>query len=224
MSREIIDREVERLKSEIADLGAETERVIVDAVVALKKRDFDASVAIIEHDWQINARRMDIEAGCLNLLASQQPQPKDIRVMTALIGIAAELERMCDHAKSIAKINLLIGDEPLLKPLVDIPRMATKAQGMLHRALVAFTRNDLVMARTIPTEDDEVDALYDQVFRELITYCIKKPEYIDQTNLLLWAAHNLERTADRVTNICERIVFMVTGKVEELGSSDRRVS
>lgn len=215
----ILDHEIERLKRELSALGGEAERVIVDAVEALRRQDVGRAREIIDQDYEINAQAMDIEAGCLNLLAAQQPRPRDIRTITAMIGIAAELERICDHAKGLAKITLLIGDEKLLKPLIDIPRMATKGQGMLHRAMVAFARGDLKLARAIPAEDDEVDALYNQVFRELITYCIKKPALIDQTNLLLWAAHNLERTADRVTNICERVVYMITGTVETLDES-----
>lgn len=218
MTNNVLQQEMQRLRGEIVELGSECERVTIEAVTALKQRDLETSRRIIDQDYLINARRMDIESAALNLLALQTPSPRDIRTMTALIGISAELERIADHAKGIAKISLLIGDDKFMKPLVDIPRMATKAQGMLRRSIVAFSRNDVALARSIPLEDDEVDALYDQVFRELITYCIKKPAYIDQTNLLIWAAHNLERTADRVTNICERVVYMVTGKVEELGT------
>jgi len=116
----------------------------------------------------------------------------------------------------------MIGKEPLLKPLIDIPRMAEKARDMLHRSLDAFVRQDVELARAIPREDDEVDALYQQVYRELITYILADPHNIEQANYLLWAAHNLERTADRVTNICERVVFTVTGEMTELNEDEGR--
>jgi phosphate transport system protein len=130
------------------------------------------------------------------------------------------LERMGDYAKGIAKIALMIGDQPLLKPLIDIPRMAVIACDMLHQSLEAFVQRDVERARTIPDKDDEVDALYDQVNRELLTYIIADTKTIEQANYLLWAAHNLERTADRVTNICERTIFTVTGEISEMDSED----
>jgi len=130
--------------------------------------------------------------------------------------VASEMERMGDYAKGIATINIRMGDEPLLKPLIDLPRMAAKASDMLHRALTAFMTDDVEAARAIPAEDDEVDALYHQIYRELMTFIIQDPKVIERANLLLWAAHNLERMADRVTNICERTVFVVTGEIKEL--------
>jgi phosphate transport system protein len=126
------------------------------------------------------------------------------------------LERIGDYAKGISKINLMIGEEPLIKPLVDLPWMAEKARDMLHRALEAFVKRDVDLACAIPAEDDEVDALYNQVYRELLTLIMADPRTIDQATYLLWAAHNLERAADRVINICERVVFTVTGKLMEM--------
>jgi phosphate transport system protein len=137
-----------------------------------------------------------------------------------VLEIVTELERIADYAKGIAKINLMMGFEPLIKPLVDIPRMAEKAQDMLHRAMDAFVRQDVALARAIPQEDDEVDGLYNQVYRELMTYIIADPSIIQQANYLLWVAHNLERAADRVGNICERTVYTVTGEMLELDSDD----
>jgi len=144
----------------------------------------------------------------------------DLRMLAAVLDIADELERIGDYAKGIAKINLLIGEEPLLKPLIDIPAMAQKACSMLHRALEAFIDRDVDLARALPREDEEVDNLYNQVYRELITYIFADPSAIEQANYLLWAAHNLERASDRVTNICERVLFTATGELIEMDVED----
>jgi phosphate transport system protein len=154
------------------------------------------------------------------LIATQQPLAHDLRLLASILEVSAELERMGDYAKGIATINIRIGGEALLKPLIDIPRMAQKASDMLHRALTAFINEDVEAARAIPAEDDEVDDLYKQVYRELMTFIIAEPKDIDRANYLLWAAHDLERFADRVTNICERTVFIVTGENKEIASSD----
>ncbi|MEA3345016.1 MAG: phosphate signaling complex protein PhoU [Chloroflexota bacterium] len=164
----------------------------------------------------MNEKRFAIEDNCLALIATQQPMASDLRTLAAVLEIATELERTGDYAKGIARINLMMGEEPLLKPLIDIPRMADKAQDMLHRSLEAFIHRDVELARAIPTEDDEVDGLYNQVYRELLTLIMANPRNIDQATLLLWTAHNLERTADRVTNICERVVFTVKGEMVEM--------
>jgi phosphate transport system protein len=140
----------------------------------------------------------------------------DLRTIICVLNIITEIERIGDHAEGIAKIVVMIGDEPLLKPLIDIPRMAEKANDMLHRSLDALINRDADSAKQIVTEDDEVDNLYDQVFRELLTFMAEDPKTITRATHLLWVAHNLERSADRVTNICERVVYMVTGKMEEL--------
>ena len=140
----------------------------------------------------------------------------DLRTLAAILEIATELERIGDYAKGLAKITLKMGREPFVKPLIDIPRMAEKARSMLHRALQAFFERDTELARAIPGEDDEMDALYDQIFRELITFIMVDPKLVDRASYLIWVAHNLERAADRVVNICERVIFMVTGEVVEL--------
>ena len=149
------------------------------------------------------------------LIATQQPMAVDLRTLAAVLEIATELERIGDYAKGIAKITIKMGTEPFVKPLIDIPRMAEKARNMLHRALQAFFGRDTELARAIPMEDDEMDALYDQIFRELITYIMADPKLVDRASYLIWVAHNLERAADRVVNICERVIFMVTGEVVE---------
>lgn len=220
MPRETFDRELRRLEDEVLVLGSMVERAIAESVDALKRRDFEASRRIIAADRDINAKRYQIETDALILIATQQPMAGDLRVLAAILDIASELERMGDYAKGIARINLMIGDQPLIKPLIDIPRMCEKACSMLRRALEAFARRDVEMARAIPAEDDEVDALYNQVYRELVTYIMADPKNIDQANYLLWAAHNLERAADRVTNLCERVVFTVTGELRELNAHE----
>jgi phosphate transport system protein len=220
MPRELLDSEIERLQNEVLSLGEMVERSILEAVQSLKTRDFEASRRIISQDRAINEKRFSIENDTLVLIATQQPMASDLRLLASILEIISELERIADYAKGIAKINLLIGEKPLIKPLIDIPRMAQKAADMLHRALEAFVRKDVETARAIPKEDDEMDALYDQVYRELMTYVIANPANIEQANYLLWAAHNLERTADRVTNICERVIFTVTGEMRELDVSE----
>ncbi len=221
MPRETFDRELQRLQEEILTLGNMVGNALIESVKMLKQRDFEGSRRLIAHDQLINEKRFAIEADTLVLIATQQPMASDLRVLAAILVLATELERIGDYAKGIARINLMIGESPLLKPLIDIPRMAEKARSMLHRALEAFIRRDVETARALPAEDDEVDALYNQVYRELMTYVMSDPRHIDQANYLLWAAHNLERAADRVTNICERVVFTVTGKMTEINTESK---
>ncbi len=215
MLRKTFDQELQHVKEEIIVLGSMVEEITLKSVEALKKRDLQAARQIIETDRQINARRYALEENIIVLIATQQPMAHDLRFLASALEIVSELERMGDYAKGIAVINLRMGDNPLLKPLIDIPRMAEKAVDMLHRALTAFIQEDAQAARAIPKEDDEVDALYNQVYRELITFIIEDPKNIERANWLLWAAHNLERFADRVTNICERTIFLVTGEFIE---------
>jgi phosphate transport system protein len=216
MPRETFDRELQRLQDEILALGSMVENAITESVETLKRRDMEGSRRLIAQDRLVNEKRFAIEADALVLIATQQPMASDLRILAAILVIATELERIGDYAKGIARINLMIGEGPLIKPLIDIPRMAEKARAMLHRALDAFIRQDADLARAIPAEDDEVDALFNQVYRELMTFIMADPRNIDQANHLLWAAHNLERAADRVTNICERVIFTVTGKLAEM--------
>ena len=216
MPREMFDHELQRLQDEMLAMASMVEEAITASVAALKRRDMQGSQQLIEQDRKINQKRFDIEADCLVAIATQQPMASDLRVLAAILDIISELERIGDYAKGISRINLMIGEEPLLKPLIDVPNMAEKARSMLHQSLNAFVQRDVELARAIPEQDDDVDALYDQVYRELITYILADPKAIEQANYLLWAAHNLERAADRVTNICERVIFTVTGKMEEM--------
>jgi phosphate transport system protein len=218
MPRETFEKELQHLQDDVLAMGSMVENAIIESVDVLKQRDMEASRRLIARDRRINEKRFAIEADALALIAMQQPMAKDLRSLAAVLDITGELERMGDYAKGIARINLLIGERPLLKPLVDIPLMAEKARDMLHDSLEAFVRRDVEQARAIPLRDGEVDDLYNQVYRELMVYVIADQSAIEQSNFLLWVAHNLERTADRVTNICERVVYSVTGEFVEMDS------
>jgi phosphate transport system protein len=217
--RKTFEAEIQQLKDELLLMGSMVEQQVMDSVEALKKRDIEAAHRIFNADSKINAKRYGIEEQVMILIATQQPMAHDLRLLASILEVSAELERMGDYAKGIATINIRMGAEPPLKPLIDIPRMAKKASDMLHRSLTAFINEDVAVARAIPAEDDEVDGLYTQVYRELMTYVMADPKNIDRANYLLWTAHNLERFADRVTNICERTVFIATGEMKEIGSS-----
>ncbi len=215
MPRNAFDRELKDLEQRLQELGRMVEEALVEAVDALKHRDLEKASRIIDADRSVNERRYAIEQETFVVIATQQPMAVDLRTLAAVLEIATELERIGDYAKGIAKITIKMGTEPFVKPLIDIPRMAEKARNMLHRALQAFFGRDTELARAIPMEDDEMDALYDQIFRELTTYIITEPRLVDRASYLIWVAHNLERAADRVVNICERVIFMVTGEVVE---------
>lgn len=220
MPRETFEAEIQQVKDNVLVLGSMVEQALLDAVEALRKRDIKAAEKVFAEDKAINKKRFEIESQLMILIATQQPMARDLRLLASTLEIVSELERMGDYAKGIANINIRMGDTPLLKPLIDVPRMAEKGVDMLHRALTAFVNSDVETARALPVEDDEVDALYNQVYRELMTFVIQDPKTIERANWLLWVAHNLERFADRVTNICERTIFIVTGELGEVKSTD----
>ena len=215
MPRKEFDQELHDLEESLQDLGRMVEEALVTSVDALKRRDLETARQIIDADHTVNDRRFAIEHETLVVIARQQPMAVDLRTLAAILEIATELERIGDYAKGISRITIKMGIEPFVKPLIDIPRMAEKARNMLHRALQAFFKRDTELARKLPMEDDEMDGLYDQIFRELTTYIIADPKLVDRASYLIWVAHNLERAADRVVNICERVIFMVTGEVVE---------
>jgi phosphate transport system protein len=220
MLRKTFDTELQRLQDEMLSLASMVEQAIIDSVEVLKRQDPEGSRRIIAQDSIINKKRYEIEQDCLIVIATQQPMAGDLRLLAAILDITSELERIGDYAKGIAKINLMIGRTPLLKPLIDVPLMAIKAREMLHRSLDAFVQRDVELARVIPLEDDEVDHLYNLVYEELMEFVAADIRSVEQANYLLWVAHNLERAADRVTNICERVIFTVTGKIVELDQED----
>ena len=225
MPRETLDAKIRHLIDEILVLDSMIEQTTLDSVDALKRRDTEAARRLYAYDDVVNAKRFEIENDCIATIATQQPvMGKDLRLLASILEIVGELERMGDYAKGIAKICMMIGDEPHVKPLIDIPRMAEISVKMLHRAIGAFVARDVETARSIPQQDDEVDALYNQVYRELVAIILTDPSTIDRANHLMWAAHNLERMADRVTNICERTIYVVTGELKEIESSDDEYS
>ena len=219
MARTDFDRDLRILSDDLLMLGSMVEKAIAKAVDALKRRDVDASREVIDQDDLIDYKRYDIEEKCINLIATQQPMAVDLRMLVSLLHISVELERMGDYAEGIAKISLAMGGEPPLKPLIDIPRMADLAGDMLRRSLNALVDRDIVAATQVCNDDDQVDALYDQVYRELLTFMIEDPKSIRRATFLLWVAHDLERVADRATNISERVLFLVTGKFNEVRAS-----
>jgi len=190
MVRKTFESEIQQVKDDILVLGSMVEEAILNTVEALKKRDIKAAEEILNADKLINTKRFDIENKLMVLIATQQPMAHDLRLLASSMEIISELERMGDYAKGIANINIRMGDEPLLKPLIDVPRMAQKGVDMLHRALTAFINEDIETAKALPIEDDEVDALYNQIYRELMTFVIQDPKTIERANWLLWVAHN----------------------------------
>ena len=222
--RKAFEHEIQKLKDEILALGGMVENAILDSVDSLKQRDIPRSQKIYDDDEAINQKRFKIERDVMIAIATQQPMAHDLRLLASLLDVAGELERMGDYAKGIAKINIIMGEQELLKPLTNLPHMAEKATDMLHRALTAFIEEDVATAENIPAEDDVIDELYEQIYRELITCVMADPTAIERSNWLVWAAHNLERVGDRVTNICERTIFIATGEMEEVDTGDNEMT
>lgn len=210
---------LQEIENDILSMGSMVTSATSQSIEALRNRDLKLAEQIIANDKYINDKRFDIEERTLLLVATQQPVGSDLRIIASILNIVWELERIGDYAGGNARVTIMIGDEPPLKPLVDIPRMAVKVNDMLDRSLQAFIKRDDEAARKIIPEDDQVDELYNQINRELITFMIEDPRTITRAERLIWVAHNLERSGDRVTNICERVIFIVTGKMEESGVS-----
>jgi phosphate transport system protein len=222
MTREIFQQRLNELNDSVLVMGSMVDQAIERSVRALRDQDTRLAGGVIGDDAKINHLRFDIEDSCLLLIATQAPMATDLRILASALHISTDLERMADHAAGIAKITLLTASEPLLKPLVDIPLMADIAREMLRDSLKAFVERDTVAAQQIALRDDQVDALYNHVYRDLLGYMTADPTTIDRATHLLWAAHNLERIADRVTNICERVVFLVSGRMAEIKSGTDR--
>ncbi|MSQ07333.1 MAG: phosphate signaling complex protein PhoU [Dehalococcoidia bacterium] len=219
MPRLDLDNQLKTLRQEVIILAGMVEKAITRAVDSLKTRDMETSQRVVREDDFIDQKRFEIEERCIDIIATQQPIARDLRTIIALLHITQELERMGDYAEGIAKISIMMGDTPLLKPLIDIPRMADKSILMLRKSLEALSDRDVVKAQQVCQDDDEVDALYDQVYRELLLYMIQDPQTIQRATWLLWTAHDLERIADRATNIAERVIYSVTGKMVEANVS-----
>jgi phosphate transport system protein len=224
MARVTLDRKLHHLLDEVLVLDSMVETALIESVEALKKRDLELARRVYAGDAQINAKRFEMENEIIITIATTQPvMAGDLRLVASILEVVGELERIGDYAKGIARIALRLGNQPPVKPLVDIPRMVEIAVDMLHRAITAFVDQDIEQAQRIPAEDDQVDALYNQVYRELVAIMFSNPSTIDRANYLMWVAHNLERVADRVTNICERTVYATSGKLIEFAPSDDEI-
>lgn len=217
MTRENYEDQLRQLRERGISMATMVDKAIARSTDALRLQDLDLAQQVVSDDRQINEARWKLEELALLIIATQAPMARDLRMISSVIHIATELERMADHAAGNAKIVLQTANEPLLKPLVDIPRMAETCRGMLSDTITAFIGSDVDAAREIIRRDDQVDEIYNRVYRELLSFMIDDPSTINRATQLLWAAHNLERIADRVTNICERLIFAVTGSVEEAG-------
>ena len=216
MPRKSFDRALQRLQGEVLDLGETVEQVIVQAVEALTHQDQEASDRLIAGDRAINERRFAIEVDALKLIATQQPLATDLRSIFTMVEIAGELERIADYAKGIAKVNLMIVDEPLLEPCARFPAVAAKVRDMLHDSLQAFANKDATLALAMPEREHEVDRLHNQVHSELVALIATDYATSDRATRLFWVVHNLERAADRVLNICERVIYNITGEIVEM--------
>ncbi|PZC47321.1 MAG: phosphate transport system protein [Chloroflexi bacterium] len=215
MTRIVFDKNLADLTDGVLEMGSMVEQAIQRAVLSLRERDVETAKEVIAQDDAIDTKRFELEDRIVELIATQQPMAQDLRTIVSLLHITSELERMGDYAEGIAKINVMMGEEPLLKPLIDIPRMSDLATGMLRGSLDALVERDVEAAKRVWRSDDEVDSLYDEVYKELLGFMIEDPKTITRATWLLWVAHDIERIADRATNIAERVVFLVTGRMVE---------
>lgn len=215
-TRTTFHKEIREIQDEILVMGSMVNKAILQAIAALQNRELTQAKQVIADDQKINHKRFEIEDKCIQLIATQQPMASDLRTIVTVLNIITELERIGDYAEGNAKIAIMIGEEPPLKPLVDIPVMAEKTVDMLDSSLIAFINHDINAARIIGAEDNLIDNLYAHVFHELLAFMANDPKTITRATRLMRVAHNLERSADRITNICERITFMVTGEMEEI--------
>ena len=220
MTRERFDRQLQLLLDQVLVLGSMVEQAVLDSLAALQRRDLVAARSIYEQDIKINKKRYSIESECVTLIATQQPMARDVRFLAAIIEIITELERIGDYAKGICKITLLLSEEEIDPVLInELQQMANLGLDMLRRALDAFVAGDAAIARQIPLEDSKVDQFYNRLYHKLMDQMTADITTIDRANHIMWAAHNLERMADRVTNICERIVYVATGEMKELDTT-----
>lgn len=222
MPRSAYEIQIQGLRDDVVSIASMVDKAIARAISALRTQDVVLAREVRKNDKLINAARWEGERRALTIIATQAPAARDLRTIAAALQIFTDLERMADHAAGVAKIVIDTADEALLKPLVDIPRMSQLAREMLADSITAFVDNDEELARRVAIRDDDVDALYDQIFRELLTYMMADPGTINRATHLLWASHNIERIADRVTNICERVIFTVTGTMEEMDGGRKK--
>lgn len=216
LPRKSYREQLEELQQEVLKMGTLVEQTIFNAVKSLKERDEELARQIIEGDDLIDDYQIGIEDFCIKLLALQQPMASDLRVISAAIKIITDLERMADHAVDIAKVTIRLAGQPLIKPLIDVPRMAEVTQKMIRESLDAYVNHNIDQVERLIDYDHDVDALYNQVFRELLTFMIEDPRTIKQAAQLLFVARYLERVADHATNLGEAVYYMVTGERKDL--------
>lgn len=214
-ARTEFEKHLTALRHEVLDLGSRAEQATRQAMESLRRRDLVLARQVVEGDYEINRRRFAIEEHAIDLIATQQPMASDLRTLIAIIHIVTELERIADHAEGIARISLMLGEQSLPQTLGVLPRMAEMGIDMMHRALTAFIERDVDLAHAVCAADDELDALYDANHAEVIGRMLLEPGQAKVLTYQLWTAHNLERIGDRATNICERVVYLVTGRMEE---------
>jgi phosphate transport system protein len=220
MTRDHFDRELNDLRTSVIMLASEVEQNLGRVVDALLKRNAILAQRLIDFDERVNNQRIEIVMSSLTLIATQQPMAKDMRFIATVIETSGELERIHDYVKGIAKTSLEIGHEFELLPSYeeDFPRMAAITQDMLSRAMIAFSEYDAVLAQSLPKWDNQVDYLFNRLYKEIVAFAASSPDSVAQANQLEWTVHNMERAADRVINICEWVVYMVTGKYSEFES------
>ena len=214
MPRGDFERKLNQVQDEVVELASMVEKAIFKSIDALKSRDIELSKQVVEEDDEIDNKQQSLEDLCVDLIALEAPMAVDLRVIISAMMVANELERMGDYAEGIAKLSIAMGDLPPLKPLIDIPRMAENSVSMLRRSIESYVGRDIEGARQVYRDDDEVDEIYEQVYRELLTYMMADPSTIQRATYLLWVSHDLERVADRTTNIAERVMYLVTGTTE----------
>jgi phosphate transport system protein len=217
--RSVFDRQLMDLRNDVVDLGSRAEQAIRWAMESLRRRDLNLARVVVEGDYEINRSRWEIEDHATNLIATQQPMASDLRTIITVIHIVTELERIADHAEGIARISLKLGDQSLPAPLGHLPEMAEIGIAMMHQSITAFIDRDVALARSVCDQDDTLDSLYDANYAEVIGRMLMEPNSAKVLTYQLWTAHNLERIGDRATNICERVIYLVTGRLEEANVS-----
>ncbi|MDO8725387.1 MAG: phosphate signaling complex protein PhoU [Candidatus Methanoperedens sp.] len=216
MVRETYHKDLHKLREDIVNMGGLVGKTIGDAVLSLKDRDVELAQKVIDMDKEIDALDHSIEENCMRLLALQQPMARDLRLIISVLRMSIDLERIGDLALEISVITKMTANVPPVKPLIDIPRMAEICQQMLTDTMSAFENKDVELAKQVARRDDEIDALFDQIRRELISFMIEDPKKITGAQHLTFVARYLERIGDHITNLCESVVFMVTAVRLEL--------
>lgn len=214
-ARPMFDRSLGEIRDDLLRLSSMVDCAIVDSVQSLSERNCDLARRVSLNDEQLNSVRYTLEERCYSVIATQQPTGQDLRTIVAAVSVATNLERMGDHAAGIARLVLRMCDQPLLKPLVDIPQMAEIAREMMRGSLDAYLKRDVALAERVVLEDDRINRLHEQVYRELLGYMMRDPSTIERATFLLWVSHNLERIGDRAKNICERAIYLATGELKE---------